>query len=191
MKQVYAGIVLAGGSSSRMGQDKAWLLYQGKPFIQHAIDALTPHCSQLFISSKDASYGSLGVKQIPDLLPGLGPAGALLSCLSAVENDLLMVVPCDLPLVTHSVLNHLVADSNEFDAVVAKVNGRLIPVCGVYHRSALEVLSEEVGAGRLKLQGILEGLKVQVVDFDALGLKNRFFNVNSFGDYQLLQGFSQ
>jgi|GEM_PF-725669 len=190
MKHDFAGVVLAGGNSSRMGKDKAWLLYQGKPFIQHAIDALSPHCSQLFISSNDSSYSILGLEQIPDMIPGYGPAGALLSCLSAVRPDSLMVLPCDLPLITHSVMMHFLLESKECDAVVAKVNGLLIPVCGVYHKSALAFLSTEVAEGRLKMKGILKGLKVQFVDFDLLGLENRFFNVNNDEDYKLLQGFS-
>ena len=83
----FTGIVLAGGKSSRMGQDKALLDYQGKRLIDYAIELLTPVCSEILISTNQPGYENLGFQLIVDQYPDCGYIGGLHAALANAANN--------------------------------------------------------------------------------------------------------
>ena len=75
-----SGIILAGGKSRRMGQDKALLELDGKPILQHVLDRIAPLCAEIILVANDApAYALFAVKIISDVLPGKGSLGGLYS----------------------------------------------------------------------------------------------------------------
>ncbi len=104
------GLVLAGGRSVRMGQDKGLMDYHGKPQREHAADLLNAFCEKTFLSCRpdqvatlDSSYPSL-----PDTFAGLGPFGAILSAFREYPDVAWVVIACDLPLLDKPALQQLV-----------------------------------------------------------------------------------
>jgi len=104
------GLVLAGGRSVRMGQDKGLMDYHGKPQREHAADLLNAFCEKTFLSCRpdqvatlDSSYPSL-----PDTFTGLGPFGAILSAFREYPDVAWVVIACDLPLLDAPALQQLV-----------------------------------------------------------------------------------
>ena len=81
------GFVLAGGLSSRMGEDKSLMLFRGKPLIMYAIEALSPLCEKVIISSNLLVYDFTGCEVWPDELPVQAPINGLYSCLKRSETD--------------------------------------------------------------------------------------------------------
>jgi molybdopterin-guanine dinucleotide biosynthesis protein A len=77
------GLILAGGKSSRMGEDKGFLLRNGKPFIQYSIDALTPLVSEIIIVSDHPKYDVFRLKRINDITKNSGPVAGICSGLEA------------------------------------------------------------------------------------------------------------
>ena len=80
-------IILSGGKSTRMGQDKGLMEIKGKPMIQYVIDNITPVCSQIIISANQDEYKKFGYPVINDNIMDTGPAGGIGSSLPLSSND--------------------------------------------------------------------------------------------------------
>lgn len=105
------GLVLAGGKSRRMGQDKGKINYHGKPQREHAFDLLSNCCEQTFLSCRpdqSADPDLFGMPLIFDSFLGLGPFGAITSAFRENPNTAWLVVACDLPLLDKESLNYLI-----------------------------------------------------------------------------------
>lgn len=100
-----AGIVLAGGQSSRMGRNKALMDFHGQPLVEHMM-LLLGSCGirDAFISGTLTSYPCL-----PDKAPFSGPAAAMVDCLNDLHNDYdgVLFVPVDMPFLTQDLLQQL------------------------------------------------------------------------------------
>ncbi len=110
------GLVLAGGKSSRMGEDKGVMQWFGKEHRYFLADMLTPFCNSVYISCREDQKDELvhnHYQCIPDAYPGCGPLGAILSAFQANHRAAWLVVACDLPLLNQGVIQQLV---NERDA---------------------------------------------------------------------------
>jgi molybdopterin-guanine dinucleotide biosynthesis protein A len=108
------GLVLAGGKSVRMGEDKGQINYHGKPQREFAADLLRPLCEQVFISCRvdqmeeiDSEYDLL-----PDTFTGLGPFGAIMSAFREYPDHAWLVIACDLPLLNAQTLGFLLKNRN-------------------------------------------------------------------------------
>ncbi|WP_461535624.1 molybdenum cofactor guanylyltransferase [Spongorhabdus nitratireducens] len=106
MFSAVTGLLLAGGQSSRMGQNKALLSWQGQPLYRHMVQLMrNAGLPQVEIS------GRLTDDSIPDRYPEQGPLGGIDACVAAGKaGNGLLVVPVDMPLLTSSLLQQLVKE---------------------------------------------------------------------------------
>jgi len=132
-------VILAGGRSRRMGEDKALLELRGIPLIQRAKNLLQPWVSELVISANLVEkYRFLGLPVIPDVFPGQGPMAGIHAAMSGSALDAFLVLACDMPCVTPALLTGLLQDHEGVDLVVPVTSdGRTHPLCGLYRRSCL------------------------------------------------------
>jgi len=103
-----AGVVLAGGKSSRMGQDKALLNYNGSSLLDHSIGLLTrAGISDIYVSGDFAGYDC-----ISDSMDNRGPAHAISDVLLELNNfDAVIFMPVDMPLVSQEILSLLLSQN--------------------------------------------------------------------------------
>jgi len=173
-----AGFVLAGGRSSRMGQDKALLRLGGEPLVQRAVRKLSEICAEVAIAGGTEDLARFG-RVIPDKSPGCGPLGGIVSALEQSSFEWNLFLSVDAPFVPASALKALLVMAAGFQGVgvVARVQGRMQPLCAVYSRRALGVLQQELAGGRWKVLSAIEGAgSVKVVDFEDA---NWFANLNT------------
>ena len=183
------GFVTAGGRSSRMGQDKAWLDLGGSSLIERVIGALRPVVTSVSVIANDEKYARLGLPVLPDQNTGRGPVEAIRTALANSSTDPLIVAGCDLPFVTTDLfallLNRL--DGHQV-AVPVGSEGLLEPLCAAYTKDALDIVTSLIDAGERKISRIYDRLNTRVVTFDEVrhlaGSDLFFFNVNSPEDYQ-------
>ncbi len=93
------GVVLAGGKSSRMGFDKSRIELDGIPLVKRMAAALDPVCDEVVVSVDAFQFRDLGLNEIVDIWPGLGPMGGLLAGLRAADElgfDEVFLTSCDL-----------------------------------------------------------------------------------------------
>lgn len=131
-----SGIVLAGGASRRMGQNKAELVLNGKTLLQHQVDKLRALGIEEIMLSGAGCPTLSGTRIVPDEFPGKGPLAGLHACLKAARHPACLVLSVDVPLVPASALAHL-CRAHRTDGVTVLCRGeREEPLIAVYDRSA-------------------------------------------------------
>jgi molybdopterin-guanine dinucleotide biosynthesis protein A len=108
------GLVLAGGKSQRMGQDKGAINYHGKPQREHVAELLSAYCDATFLSVRPDQVGEIdsNFELLPDTFLGLGPFGAIASAFQKFPNHAWLVVACDLPLLDKATIAQLLHGRN-------------------------------------------------------------------------------
>ncbi len=149
------GLVLAGGKSLRMGEDKARIHYHGAPQAEHAAALLGEWCGQVYVSvrpgqSPDGLAGSRDVDCIEDTFLGLGPMGGVLSALKARPDAAWLTLACDLPFMDRETLGALVAQRDPFRAATAYESPREgfpEPLCAIYEPKSVFRLLQFMALG--------------------------------------------
>lgn len=148
------GLVLAGGRSTRMGQDKAALRYQGRSQLARAMALLAPHVERAFVSVRaDQRTDPLRAEfeQIADTRDDLGPIAGLVAAQELFPASAWLVLACDLPLLDAATLAHLLAaraPEREATAFRSSHDRLPEPLCAVYEPGSHTRLAAYVGRGR-------------------------------------------
>jgi molybdopterin-guanine dinucleotide biosynthesis protein A len=186
------GFVTAGGKSSRMGQDKAWLRIRGVPMIEIVINALRPVTSTVAIIANKPEYARLGLPIFADTNFGIGPIEAIRTALANSATERVLVAGCDLPFVTPDLFAFLLAGlgnpEDGYDAVVPlDPEGRLEPLCAAYSTNALDAVAALIDSGQRKPSTIYDRVKTRIVPFAEIehlhGSDLFFRNVNTPEDF--------
>ena len=174
------GIVLAGGDSLRMGQEKASMIFDGASLIERSISLLDHFCNSIIISSNNKNLIHLGHEIVEDMHHRIGPIAGLFASLKASATERNIVIPCDTPFITIDVYEKLLRSSESHHAVVAGTDDDLIePLIGIYHKSVVEILYNQIEKGDYKLHNALKLVHTKVKTFPD---KTLFTNINSPAD---------
>jgi molybdenum cofactor guanylyltransferase len=176
------GALLAGGRARRAGGVPKGLAVGpgGQTLSARLLQLLEPLCEARFVVATDPAYAVLGVPLHPDVCPGKGPVGGVHTALTHAAPGWVCVVACDLPLVSAHTLERLMAARDEDAvAVVARAEGRLQPLVGLWHTRALPqlaaLLPQNVGFGH-----VVDTLQARIVDFDD---GRPFMNLNRLEEF--------
>lgn len=178
--------VLAGGQSSRMGQDKGLMPFKGRPMICHCLAALDHIGITTSIVANSPAYNELGYPVISDVVQSRGPMGGLLTALRSTSAEYILLLSCDMPFVTSTVLQHLLSHVAEQQLLVARENGRVHPLCAVYHQSLLHQVETMIAEDRLTMRKLVEGVNTEYVDMDHLvsTSQHAFVNINTPTEFE-------
>ena len=185
------GIVLAGGSSRRMGQDKAMLELGGRTLLQHSAESVSRVCKELVIAAADRP-----AQHLPNLSPiwatdapgAAGPLAGLAAGLSVASHPVAVVVACDMPFLNDRLLRHLLNSVVDCDAVVPMAEGRAQPLHAVYTRDCLPTVRALLRLGAKSMHDLLSRLRVKYIaesrclELDPDGLSS--FNMNTIDDFR-------
>ncbi|HCI12660.1 MAG: hypothetical protein A2063_08485 [Gallionellales bacterium GWA2_60_142] len=157
-------VILAGGDSRRMGQDKAMLSLHGRTLLQHVTDSVGQVFSQVIVSVREPRAG-LALPQVCDALPDGGPLAGLAAALESIETPWLFAVGCDMPFMSSGVIEALGSRRAGHQAVVPVVQGHPQPLAAFYARDCLDAIRDiQAGGGKRSLRALLERLDVCYVD---------------------------
>jgi molybdenum cofactor guanylyltransferase len=160
------GVLLVGGASARFGSPKALVQLNGETLAERAWRVLGEACGERIAVGKHADGLELPFELVDDGSDVRAPLAGLVAGLRAAANDVVVVIPVDLPLLRASSLAQLVSHCR--DAAVPRSG----PLPGAYRRDALPVLEQALAAGRLRLRDALAQLDVALVELDPLQLTN-------------------
>lgn len=186
------GFILVGGASSRMGSDKAQLLFGNQTGVQRIAAELRSLINRVrVVGSRSAPEGA-ALENVPDVVEHWGALGGIHSALGACQTTWAFVVACDLPLVTGDLFTRLWRlNTDAFDAIVPiQPDGRPQPLCGLYRREVNSENAERlIATGEHTPRALLARVRTRWVNFQELadlrGAEYFFLNVNTPADYQL------
>lgn len=165
-KPVY-GLVLTGGKSSRMGEPKALINYQGMPHAQYIHDVLAKYCDKVFLSQKNGQWEGTSLENFPAIFDKYeGPIGGMLSAFEAYPEANWMVVACDLVHFNPKTVEKLLACSSDKISTCFKNSekGFPEPLCAFYTPAARHVFQDAFHSGVKCPVKVLRNSDVTLID---------------------------
>jgi molybdopterin-guanine dinucleotide biosynthesis protein A len=182
-----SAVLLAGGESRRMGQDKATLLFQGKPFWQIQLDLLRKlEPTEILISARtDPAWRPADIQFVPDAFPSRGPLSGLAASLDRIGTTHLLALAIDMPRMTEEYLKLLCAQIDVGRGVLPKIDNCAEPLAAIYPREAAIDFRSALTGADLSLQTLVRNLvaggKVREISVPERE-KKLFLNMNAPSD---------
>lgn len=163
-----AGAIVAGGTSSRMGRDKAFLPFRGATLIEAQVAIFRGLFGEVLLSANEpARFAHLGVPAFPDRLPGLAPLLGIQTMLAESRADWVFAAACDMPFLDEGFIAHLAGMREGADAVVPWFEGSPEPLHAFYHRRCACAIEEQWRTGDLKIARFHDRVRVARFDVEA------------------------
>ena len=192
------GFVIAGGKSSRMGEDKAFLEFGGQTLLHRALTALDVVCDRVAIVGEPSKfekyefekYGSV----VADIFSGCGPLAGIHAALAQSSAELNLMLAVDMPFVSGELLAFLFAVAEGSDAMIAvpRFGNGFQPLCAVYRRDFGRIAEQALRAGKYKIDAAFSSVRLRAVEADELAgagfSEKNFFNVNTPQDRYAAEG---
>jgi molybdopterin-guanine dinucleotide biosynthesis protein A len=179
------GVIQAGGKSMRMGgRPKALMTLGGRRIIERVLDAMAPVVDDvLIVTNTPDLYDFLRLPMVGDAYPDHGSLGGIYTGLAAASGDAAFTLACDMPFVHREVARLVVARAGEGDVVIPRVGGQFETMHAVYAKACLPHIETCLKAGRLRIVGFFESVRVVTID-EAEVARHRapevaFMNVNT------------
>lgn len=155
-------LVLAGGTSRRMGRPKAWLEVGDTILLRWVVDRLAPAFSEVMTAFAEPEQLEQPVpyRVVFDRKRSGGPLAGIEAGLLAARVDPVFVIACDMPYVTSQLAHIAVAAARTCDAAVPRIDGRPEPVCAAYRKSALPYITAALDSGSRRAAEVLAGMDV-------------------------------
>lgn len=179
-----AAFILAGGKSSRMGTDKAFIPFDGRTLLGRALEVVSSVKGEIRIVGDPGKFGEFG-QVVEDVFPGCGPLGGIHAALRSSSADLNLIVAVDMPFLTADLLCYLVerARNSAATVTVPHCRGRKQPLCAVYRRSFADFAENALREGRFKIDVLFANETTQVIGEEELKKKGfsggMFHNLNT------------
>ncbi len=156
-------LILAGGDSSRMGQDKAGLLLDGVSLLQRATATMQRSFLQVIVSVRQPR-AEVVLPQVCDAQADGGPMAGLVAGLEQVDTPWMFAVACDMPFIQSAVIERMAELRGDYQAVVPLIGGHPQPLFAFYAQTALATMREMQAAGEKRVRAVLQQLDVRYVE---------------------------
>ena len=194
------GIILAGGKSTRMGQDKSFLKFGNHTVIEHAAELMKSLFNDVkIITNETEKYKFLELDCYEDIFKGNGPLGGIHSGLYHSSTELNFVISCDIPLITKDVIEFIINHKDNYSAVVTKADGFIQQLCGLYSKILLPEIEKLIESSQDEVRNnaqhkrkcmvlsLIDSVNSKIIDIEneyADYKSGTFFNINKPGDYE-------
>lgn len=168
------GIILAGGASSRMPGDKAFMEISGRPILDIQLEVIDGLFKEVLIVCNEPRAGKLkryerpGVRVVVEPVPGKGPLGGILSGLMLSETEDNFMLACDIPFIKRGAVAAVMDALKGWQAAVPATPDGLEPLHAAYDRSCAGVIERQLAEGDLKVTRFFEKVRVNWVPFEEL-----------------------
>lgn len=196
------GIILSGGKSSRMGENKSLMKLGEATVIEHVKKLMQSLFSKvILITNEQAEYKFLNLDMFEDIYFRMGPLAGIHSGLAHSTTNKNFIISCDLPMMTGQMISYLADYKTAKPVTVAKADGYVQQLCGIYDKACLptaeEILSEqkysEDRSAEQKKRGcnvlnLIDRTGAEIIDAESLPFFNKdlYFNMNRRSDFELV-----
>ena len=187
-------IILAGGKSKRFGSDKALSLFQGNPLIQAVIEVVENITNNIvIITNSPEKMDFINFPKFKDLIPGTGSLGGLYTGLHYSDQDLNIVLPCDMPFISTECIQFLFDNTNGNDITVPFHQNMLEPLSAIYSKKCLPFIKEQIHTGDYQIFQFYDKVKTKQLKFSIelpFYHENLFSNINTKSDLENISNHS-
>ncbi|MGC2061194.1 MAG: molybdenum cofactor guanylyltransferase [Candidatus Sulfotelmatobacter sp.] len=165
-----AGFVLAGGKSTRMGTDKAFIELKGRTLLEHTLASMrsvTPDIRIVGAREKFAPFALV----VEDIFQECGPLGGIHAALRGSPAELNIMLAVDMPFVSEIFLHYLISEARtatEATVIVPRSEGRRQPLCAVYRPQFADTAEQALLAGRNRIDSLFDAVETRVIDEEEL-----------------------
>jgi molybdopterin-guanine dinucleotide biosynthesis protein A len=181
--------VLAGGKSTRMGKDKAFLEFKGRILLARALELVAGTAQEVRIVGSPAKFAAFG-KVIEDIYRDQGPLAGIHAALKSSSTVLSMMLAVDLPFVKPDFLKYLVSAARQTKALVTvpRTGDGFQPLCAVYRREFAKVAEQSLEQGQNKIDAVFANVEARIIEADELSeagfATQMFHNLNTPEEFE-------
>ncbi len=165
-----SAFILAGGKSTRMGTDKAFVEFEGQPLLARALDLARSVSSDLWIvGTKERFAGFAPV--LEDIFRDCGPLGGIHAALLGSTTELNLMLAVDMPFVSRAFLQYLVAEAQtapDAAVIVPRSDGRRQPLCAIYRREFAVVAERALRARQNRIDRLFDEVHTRLIEEEEL-----------------------
>ena len=177
--------ILAGGKSTRMGQNKALMEFNNNTLIGR-ISKEFKHNSEVLVSAAERGvYEELGFRVIYDEHKDIGPIEGIRRVLMSASEDYVFVCAADMPFVNREIAEYIAEFiSSDYDCYVVADEERLHPLCAIYSKKVLPVIEELIAKGKYKLTEIFNNVRTKFISLEHTNFDRKVVrNVNTRDEF--------
>jgi len=184
------GIILVGGKSIRMGQDKAFLELSGRSLLEPVIDLFRSRFNMLLLAGDQAErFSEYDIPIVPDIYPG-SSLGGVHAGLCAAKTEKIFVSPCDLPFPNSALLDHVCSIAEVCDVIVPVSPQGYEPLFALYSKSCLGPIRELLEKKMFRIIDLFSMVQTRFIQGEELasiaGIEQAFLNINTPAEYKRL-----
>lgn len=196
-KKQQSCILLCGGQSRRMGQDKGSMIIQNKPMINHILSTLNDEINEViivlnnkqridnyknFIKTNDYNFK---INFVEDEIKDIGPMSGILTGLKHISSDYALILPCDSPYVTNNLIRNIFNEiDSKYQAIVPYHDNKnklktSEPLHSIYNKNIIPEIEKLISKDVLHIKGLIEKIDTKFILIDDKKLlKKEFRNLN-------------
>jgi molybdenum cofactor guanylyltransferase len=156
--------IMAGGKSTRMGQDKAWIELDGEPLIKRVADVLAEVADEVIVVANDPRYESLGLRVVRDRYPAAGALGGIATGVGAATHDTVLVAACDMPFLSPDVWRLILGHAGDADVVIPRIGGEYETLHALYTKTCVPQMARAIAENRLRVISFFEQVRVLAIE---------------------------
>ena len=155
--------ILAGGLSSRFGEDKALQLVNGTTMLESVVNAVRSSSSSVNIISRSTQYEIVNTRNISDITPRIGPLGGLLTAYEDSAEEQFLLLSCDLPYLTSAFVEWFLQQVNMDKTNWLSSEKGYEPLIAVYHKDDHRHLIEMNSKEELSLRKLIDRTEINLI----------------------------
>jgi len=198
LKLFGSAVVLAGGKSSRMGFNKAFIKIGDKSIIEIIINQLAPVFDDIIIVTNEPdSYRNLNARVITDVLKDAGPLGGIHAGLKMAQSKYVFVMACDMPFISVEYIDYIKKIAARFlpDAVISRKGDWVEPFHAIYSRDIINDIETNINKNLYKIFDVLKNkYLIKIAEEKVRGYSpdlEIFFNLNDREDLEKFYRFTE
>lgn len=176
-------VILSGGKSSRMGEDKSLLPFSSSnTLIEFQFNRLKPYFKDIYISSKNDKFDFLKDKTKLILDKNQEVYSPILALQTILEKfDKVFIITVDTPLIKISSIKKLINSSNNFDITIAQTEEKTHNLCGIFSKNINTIINSMIKDDIHKINYLVKNSKFQIINFNN---EDEFLNINEKKEYE-------
>jgi molybdopterin-guanine dinucleotide biosynthesis protein A len=183
-KNPISGIILSGGQSIRMGQNKAFIKIDGVPIINRICDLFKKLFQEtIIVTNQKEIFKDFDTKIYSDLIPNKGALGGLYTGIFFSTFYYSFCVACDMPFIKKSLVQYMINNIEDEDAIIPRTKDGLQPLHAIYSKKCLNPIKTTIEKGKFKITDFYELAKIKTLEENAFisldPFRESFINVNT------------